>query len=168
MSTDAQFKRFKKLPEEFRNELQGKNADEIKKDMLTWTINNIVLALAKAADPDLARLQEELSTAKAVYTEGTKTNNLRIEFGVEVLRSQGVDIPDVSAFCAALKDEVDEDASAEELIATHEQAAAESHASVNQLVEKFTDGVAKRIGKGNSVTISVPRMGKSVTIEGED
>lgn len=102
MSTEAQLKKFKKIDEDWRNDMMSRDSEDLNKVIRDCAINNVVLALAKAADPDLARIAEELATAKAVYTDGTKANNLKIEFLVEVLRSQGVDIPDVSAFCKAL------------------------------------------------------------------
>lgn len=92
MSTDKQYKKFKKLDEEWRNAALGMEVEDINKLIRDCAVNIVELALAKGLDEDLARLREELATAEKQYKDGAKINNLRIEFLVEVLRGRGIEI----------------------------------------------------------------------------
>ena len=96
---DKQLKKFKKLPEDWRNDVLGTRSNEdINKLIRDAAINNIVLKLAKENDPDLAALKEQMATATEMYKAGEKENNLKIEFLVEVLRGRGVDVPSIEDF----------------------------------------------------------------------
>lgn len=106
---EKQLKRFKALPEDWRNDVLGTRSNEdVNKLIRDAAINTIVLKLAKESDPDLAALKEQLATATEMYKEGEKQNNLKIEFLVEVLRSRGVDVPSIEDFIKGAKDEVPE------------------------------------------------------------
>lgn len=100
---EKQFKKFKKLDESWRNEMMSRPTEEVNAAIRKSAIDNVVLAMAKELDEDLKRLQEELATARQQYTEGTKLNNIRIEFLVEVLRGRGVDVPSVEDFLEGAK-----------------------------------------------------------------
>jgi hypothetical protein len=109
MSSDKQFKKFQKLDEDFRTNMMQVTDAEIFSTITKCALNVIALNMAKEADEDLASLQEQLKVAKEQYTTGVKTNNLKIEFCAETLKSRGVDVPSVEDFLrSALKAAVDE------------------------------------------------------------
>lgn len=95
---EKQFKDFKKLDEEWRNEEMGKQTAEVYKDIVSRAMNIVRLDMAKDFDEDLKRLAEELKTAREPYTEGKKTNNLEIRFLIEVLKSRGEKVPGIEDF----------------------------------------------------------------------
>jgi protein-disulfide isomerase-like protein with CxxC motif len=85
--------KFDILPEEWRNDMMGrKDPEELRKFIHETAVNQVELAAALAADEDVARLKEQLKTAKAQYTEGKKTNSAKFEFLVECLKSMGIAI----------------------------------------------------------------------------
>jgi hypothetical protein len=102
VETDArqkELKAFKKLPEEYRNHVMELKTEDVYKEISRKAVNTVQLSIAKEMDQDLKRLQEELSTARAVYTDGVKENTLSIRFAVDVLRSRGVtDLPSPEDF----------------------------------------------------------------------
>ena len=93
-----QLKKFSKLSEEWRSSQLSAQTPEVNKKIMECAINTVQLAIAKELDTDLASLKEQVKTAQEVYTEGTKTNNLKIQFLVDVLRSRGCDVPDPEDF----------------------------------------------------------------------
>ena len=93
-----QHKRFKKLDEEWRQDMLERQTPELYKAVTTTAINNVQLELAKQFDEDLNRLKEQVKEAGAVYSEGAKQNKLEIEFLVECLRSRGEDVPSPEDF----------------------------------------------------------------------
>lgn len=93
-----ELKAFKKLSEEWRNQQLGATKEEVFKEITKTAINTVQLNVAKELDEDLKSLQEQLKAAREIYTEGTKTNNLKIKFLVDVLRSRGVDVPSPEDF----------------------------------------------------------------------
>lgn len=97
-SRQKELKAFRKLPEEWRSQNMGAKTEEVYKEITKVAINNVQLNMAKEMDEDLKALQEQLKNAREVYTEGTKTNALKIKFLVDVLRSRGVDVPDPEVF----------------------------------------------------------------------
>jgi|WetSurMetagenome_2_1015567.scaffolds.fasta_scaffold22266_5 hypothetical protein len=105
-----QLKNFKKLSEEWRNEKLGAQTPDLYKSILTAAMNIVQLAIAKELDQDLANLKEQVKVAQQGYSDGTKENNLRIQFLVEVLRGRGEDVPDPDDFIRkAANGEVKED-----------------------------------------------------------
>lgn len=103
-------KKFQKnLSEEWRVEVLSKSADQ-KKDMLKQVaINNVQLRVAQEMDPDLAQKKEAAKEANAMYAEGFKSNKLKLEFIVDCLQSDGIDIPDPRVFMRAVADSESED-----------------------------------------------------------
>jgi hypothetical protein len=91
-SKAKQLKKFSKLDEEWRSEQLSKNAPDLFQTITKIAINTVELDLAKDEDEDLARLQEELKTAREPYTLGRKENNLKIQYLVQVLKDQGVNV----------------------------------------------------------------------------
>ena len=92
-------KKFQKdLPEDWRVEVLGKSAEQ-KKDMLKQVaINNVQLRVAQEMDQDLAIKKEAAKDANEMYAQGFKSNKLKLEFIVDCLTSDGVEIPDPMDF----------------------------------------------------------------------
>lgn len=103
---DKQYKKFQKLEEAWRHEMMQRPDEEVDKAIRDSAMNLVTLELAKELDEDLQRLQEELKTAREQYTNGKKTNLLKIEYLVEVLRSRGRDVPGVKDFVKSAKSDV--------------------------------------------------------------
>ncbi len=156
-----QFKRFSKLPEEWRNDMMSRDRDELFKQVADAAIKIVASETAKQFDQDIARLKEELATAQEGYKETKKTQSLKIEFIIETLRSQGVDVPSLQDFISGAA-QVDDDGEIEVV----EKKAAASHARVNNIVKDAAAKIAKSLGKGSSLTISTPGTGRSATIQG--
>jgi len=97
-SRAKELKAFKKLPQEWRSQNMGAKTEEVYREITKVAIGNVQLQLAKEMDEDLKALQEQLKNAREIYTEGSKTNALKIKFLVDVLRSRGVDVPDPEVF----------------------------------------------------------------------
>lgn len=95
---EKRHKRFKKLPQEWRDNQMTKTPVALKEEIAKVAINAVVLELAKAEDEDLIRLRDELTTASTQYVEGKKSHSIQIEFLIDLLRGQSVDVPDASAF----------------------------------------------------------------------
>ena len=91
----------KKLPEEWRQNQLGAKTPDIYQEITKVAIATVQLDMAKELDPDLASLAEQLKVAREPYTEGRKTNNLKIEFLVENLKSRGESVPDIECFLSA-------------------------------------------------------------------
>jgi hypothetical protein len=87
-----QLKKFAKLDEEWRSDQLGKQTPDIFKTISSTAIANVQLDIAKDLDEDLARLQEELKTAREPYSLGRKGNNLKIQFLVQVLSDRGENV----------------------------------------------------------------------------
>jgi len=102
---DARQKRLKKfqkgLPLDWRQEVIEKGPDVAEKMIRDVAINDVQNAIAQEMDEDLARLKEQVKEAKAGYSEAHKTNQLKLEFLVDYLRSEGRDIPDPEVFLRA-------------------------------------------------------------------
>ncbi len=137
-TTEKQFKKFKKLPEEFKNDVMGrKNPEELYKLIRESAINNVELGLARDQDEDLARIKEQKTVAEQVYTEGMKANSLKIEFIVECLKSQGIPIPGFTKkqIMAEAQSKTVGDAHISEL----EKAAADTKVVVQNLVDQLKE-----------------------------
>jgi hypothetical protein len=91
-------KKFAKLPEEWRQNQLGAHTPEAYKEILRCAMNIVQLAMAKEMDQDLKNLKEQVKNAQEQYTEGTKTNNLKISFLVDMLKGRGEDVPDPEDF----------------------------------------------------------------------
>jgi hypothetical protein len=91
-SKAKQLKKFSKIDEEWRSEQLSKKAPDLFQTITKIAINTVELDLAKDEDEDLARLQEELKVAREPYTLGRKENNLKIQYLVQVLKDQGVNV----------------------------------------------------------------------------
>jgi hypothetical protein len=159
---EKQFKRFKKLPEEWRNDMMGRGRDELFKKIADAAIAIVASETAKQFDQDIAKLKEQLATAQEGYKETKNTKSLQIEFLIETLRSQGVDVPSLQDFISGAV-RVGDDGEIEDA----EKTATESHHRVDKIVAEAAKKIAKGLGKGTSMTISVPGQGLSATIEGE-
>lgn len=104
-----ELKAYKKLPEDWRNQQLGAQTPDVYKQILKSAINIVQLAIAKEMDQDLAALKEQVKVAQAIYSDGTKENNLKIKFLVDVLRGRGEDVPDPEDFVKqAANGELDE------------------------------------------------------------
>ena len=98
-SRQKQLKAFRKLPEEWRSaQLGTKDIQVLYKQITTVAINTVQLNIAKELDEDLKNLKEQVKNAQEVYTEGNKTNALKIKFLVDILRDRGEDVPDPEVF----------------------------------------------------------------------
>lgn len=95
---EKQQKRFKKLDQEWRDEAISMDELSLDKEIKKQAGNIINSRIAKELDEDIARLTEELKTAKEPYVEGEKMSMLRIEFLFEVLRGKGADVPSIEDF----------------------------------------------------------------------
>jgi hypothetical protein len=95
-SKAKQLKKFSKLDDEWRSEQLSKKAPDLFQTITKIAIDTVELDLAKDEDQDLARLQEELKTAREPYTLGRKENNLKIQYLVQVLKDQGVNVEGIS------------------------------------------------------------------------
>jgi hypothetical protein len=149
---ERQFKKFKKfLDEEWRNDLMGRTDEEVDKEIRTAAMNLVTLEMAKEFDEDLKSLKDQLATANAQYTDGKKTNLVKIEFLIEVLRGRGVDVPSVEDFIRSAVGGDEAPKTAEDI--------------ANAAAKSLSRGLAKAAGLGGSVTVS--SGGRSVTVKGE-
>jgi hypothetical protein len=96
-----QLKKFEKLPEEWRQSQLGAKTQEVYETITKVAIATVQLDLAKELDADLASLKEQVKTANEPYSEGRKTNNLKIQFLVDNLKSRGENVPDIECFLSA-------------------------------------------------------------------
>ena len=87
-----QLKKFAKLSDDWRDDQLSKQTPDIFKAISATAIANVQLDIAKDLDEDLARLQEDLKTAREPYTLGRKENNLKIQFLVQVLSDRGENV----------------------------------------------------------------------------
>lgn len=99
-------KKFKKLDQEWRDDMLGRGTPQLYKSVVEYVFNLIGLEMAKEVDEDLHQLKEALKTANEVYTEGKKVNTLRVEFIRQVLEDRGEAVPGLKDFIRAAKDEV--------------------------------------------------------------
>jgi len=97
--------KFSKLDEEWRSQMLSSPNENVNSTIVTSAVNLISLELAKKLDDDLLSLKEQLKVANEQYSEGKKVNLLRMEFLIEVLRSRGLNVPDVSDFVKKAKNE---------------------------------------------------------------
>jgi hypothetical protein len=93
-----ELKAYKKLPEDWRENQLAAKTPELYKEIIKSAMNIVQLSIAKELDQDLKALKEQVSVANAVYSEGTKANNLQIKFLVDILRGRGEDVPDAEDF----------------------------------------------------------------------
>ena len=91
-SKAKQLKKFAKLSDDWRDDQLSKQTPDIFKAISATAIANVQLDIAKDLDEDLARLQEDLKTAREPYTLGRKENNLKIQFLVQVLSDRGENV----------------------------------------------------------------------------
>lgn len=153
--TEKQEKKFDKLLDpEWMAGMRSAQRDGVDAAIRTAAMNMVVLEMAKLEDEDLIRLQDELATAREVYTEGKKENLAKIEFLIEVLREQGcTTLPAVADFLKRAA------AAAGDKPTTAEAIAAAAG-------KKLREKLSKAAGPGGRVTISTP-SGKSVVVNGE-
>ncbi len=97
--------KFSALEESWRDEKMSRQNEDINSDIVETVMNLVALEAAKALDTDLQSLQEQVKVAREVYTEGKKSNLLKIEFLIEVLRSRGLNVPGVKDFVKKVKPE---------------------------------------------------------------
>jgi hypothetical protein len=91
-SKAKQLKKFSKLDEEWRNEQLGKQTPDVYKEITSTAIATVQLDLAKDLDVDLERLSEEIKVAREPYALGRKTNNLKVQYLVQVLADRGENV----------------------------------------------------------------------------
>lgn len=90
--------RFESLGGEWCDAIKGKDTEELKKEAGKVAMASAALKLAQKADQDLANLKEQVQVANAVYKDGLKTNDTKIEYIVDQLSYRGVDIPSIEDF----------------------------------------------------------------------
>lgn len=81
--------KFEDLDQDFKNEINGKSPEEIKKVVAKVALDQNELMKAKKLDQDLQDKLELAKEAGAVYREGTKMNKLRIGYCSQVLEDKG-------------------------------------------------------------------------------
>lgn len=91
-SKAKQFKKFSKLDENWRQEQLSKQNPDVYKEITSTAIATVQLDLAKDLDEDLERLSEEIKTAREPYSLGRKSNNLKIQYLVQVLADRGENV----------------------------------------------------------------------------
>lgn len=96
--------RFESLGGEWCDAIKGKTTEEIKLEIGKAAMSNAALKLAQKADQDLANLKEQVQVANAVYKDGLKTNDIKIEFMIDQLSYRGVDIPSIDDFLRKVSD----------------------------------------------------------------
>jgi len=100
-------KKFQKIDEEWRVDMLGRSPEELHKEIVRVAMNMVALDAAKDEDEDLLSLQEQLATARAIYTEGRKESRIKLEFLRATLESKGADVASAADFLkkAATPDE---------------------------------------------------------------
>jgi ABC-type dipeptide/oligopeptide/nickel transport system ATPase component len=105
ISDDPRQKQLKKyakiLPEEWRENQLAATTEAIYKEITAVAIAAVQQDIAKAMDPDLAKLRAQVKDANHTYSEGKKVNTTKIEFLVDNLKSRGVDVPSAEDFLSA-------------------------------------------------------------------
>lgn len=93
-----QQERFELLGDEWRDNINGKETEAIKLEIGKVAMASAALKLAQKADTDLANLKEQVQVAGAVYKDGLKTNDIKIEYMISQLHYRGVEIPCIEDF----------------------------------------------------------------------
>lgn len=94
----AKQKRFETLSEDFRNDFMSRTTEDIYKNGMQFVSNIFAIDAAKELDSDLATLKEQVKSAEEGYKENKKSNQTKIEFLIDVLKSRGVAIASVEDF----------------------------------------------------------------------
>ncbi len=81
---------FELLPPEFKDAIEQSSVDEIKARIYQTAVESSALKKARKEDQDLADKKELVKEAGAVYSEGLKMNELKIEFAKIILEGKGV------------------------------------------------------------------------------
>lgn len=112
---EKQNKRFKKLPEEWRNaQMAEKKEAKLYELIGRYAMEVIATKAAKLFDQDLISLKEKVADISAGYSDREKGALLRIEFVMAVLKSRGLDVPSLEDFLAGAAEREPEDTSTEE------------------------------------------------------
>ena len=90
--------RFESLGDEWRDNIKGKDSEAIKLEIGRVAMASAALKLAQKADTDLANLKEQVQVAGAVYKDGLKANDIKIEYMIDQLNYRGVEIPSIDDF----------------------------------------------------------------------
>ena len=96
--------RFESLGGEWCDAIKGKDTEDLKKEAGKVAMAILALKLAQKADQDLANLKEQVQVANAVYKDGIKQNDIKIEYIVEQLHHRGVEIPSIDDFLRNVAD----------------------------------------------------------------
>ncbi len=154
---DAQFKKFKKLDEEWRNTQMSKSEADVDKEIRTVVSNMVALEAAKALDEDLISLKEQVATAEAIYKEGKKEQLIKLEFLIECLKSRGANITDVESFVQKSK---------KTKITAKKDFTGDVKAATESIIQDALKEMKKGISKDTTVTFSTPD-GESVSFQGD-
>jgi len=101
-SRQKQLKKWQeKLPEEWRQNQLGADTAGIYKEITNVAMATVALEMAQKMDPDLAALKEQVKVANEPYQTGKKTNTMKIEFAVDVLKGRGEDVPSMDVFLSS-------------------------------------------------------------------
>lgn len=101
---EKQHKKFEKnLPEEWRNQMMSAQRDEVEKAIRESAMSFIQNDFSLKYDPDIRELKEKLSYAREPYMNGKKVSMLKVEFLMETLRSQGVDVPSITDYINSVR-----------------------------------------------------------------
>lgn len=110
-----QYKRFKKLPEDWRNrQMSEKDDKKLLNDIGRLAMQFMAVKAAKLFDNDLLVAKETLADINAGYKEQETDTLLRIEYLMATLRSQGKDVPSLEDFLNGAAGEVEHEAEREE------------------------------------------------------
>lgn len=99
--------RFESLGGEWTDAIKGKESEEIKMEIGKVAMSSAALKLAQKADQDLANLKEQVQVAGAVYKDGLKANDIKIEYMIDQLHYRGVEIPCIEDFLKTAAEDTD-------------------------------------------------------------
>jgi hypothetical protein len=80
---------FKDLPPEFKDAIAASSPEEIRKRICEVALNEEENQRLKAEDQDLAEKKEAAKLAGEQYSDGTKSNRLKIKFMRRCLEDKG-------------------------------------------------------------------------------
>lgn len=86
---------FDGLSNEFRAKVDAAPDEVVNKEIRDAALYAVALADAKKKDLDLKSAQERVKDAGAVYKDGAKQCNLKIQYCKTLLRSRGREVPEM-------------------------------------------------------------------------
>ncbi len=86
---DSDDKRFRKLPDDFKDAVEQSSVDEVKKRIVDLAILEVETKEQFKADPDVEQAKENYSNTSGPYRESLKETRLKIEWCKRMIERKG-------------------------------------------------------------------------------